>query len=460
MGFFFTVLGVLPLTIVVGELVSEKELRIREGARMMGLKAWVISATWLTTYAVMFVITALLMALATGWSVYKHSIPVIIFAMFYLFYISLYAFAFFMSSFFSRAQTAAAFSAIIFIASLFLGDLATNADSRGAKLLGALAPPVALSMGSQTASRLESAGVGVTRGTFTSQIDLFSVADSLLMMFIASVILMLLGVYLQEVLPNEYGTPRKWYFFLKPSFWCGSGSGNDRVAVAPAADPVVRPHSLNDAVGHVSLSGSRGGGADAADDGTGSVLTIFDNEPYSKIEPPDMVLAGRELVRLRGLRKTFPQVNAAGETVQFAAVNALSLDMYEGQIFTLLGHNGAGKSTTFNMLTGLFPMTSGKVTVLGRDLAAEMDQIRKHMGVCPQHDILYSHLSVREHLELYAAIKGVSQLDIPAVAQSMLDDVGLGIAGDNKADALAGTLSGGQKRKLSVGIAQIGRAHV
>ena len=451
MGFFFTILGVLPITLVVGELVSEKELRIREGTRMMGLKTWVISLTWWLTYAALFAVTCLLMILTTTWSIYQYSNTLIIFIFFYAYYMALYAFAFFMSTFFSRAQTAASFSAIIFIVSLFLGDMAAASSSaRSAKLLGSFAPSIALAYGSRSVARLESGSVGVTWSTLDTEIENYSVADSIMMLILTSVIMLVLGLYLQEVLPNEYGTPRKWYFFLKPSFWCGSKAPKARSAV----DESVRS-SLLSPNGNNSSSldvGQRG------DDGTGTGLTIFDNEPYSKIEAPDAFVRGKELVRIRGLRKTFPlQGVPDGE---FVAVNALSLDMYEGQIFTLLGHNGAGKSTMLNALTGLYPMTSGHVTVLGRDLAAEMDQIRMQMGVCPQHDILYSHLSVREHLELYAAIKGVPEAEVAAAAQRMIDEVGLGATGDNKANALAGTLSGGQKRKLSVGIALIGDSKI
>jgi ATP-binding cassette subfamily A (ABC1) protein 3 len=72
-------------------------------------------------------------------------------------------------------------------------------------------------------------------------------------------------------------------------------------------------------------------------------------------------------------------------------------------LFVLLGHNGAGKSTTFNMLTGLMPLTEGDATIFGLSVRRDMDKISKIMGVCPQHDILWDNLTGREHLELFGA---------------------------------------------------------
>ena len=86
------------------------------------------------------------------------------------------------------------------------------------------------------------------------------------------------------------------------------------------------------------------------------------------------------------------------------AVNDLTVSMFQGQIFSLLGHNGAGKTTTISMLTGMVSPTDGYLSVLGQ---TETTKIREMLGVCPQHDTLYENLTVQEHLELFAAFKGI-----------------------------------------------------
>ena len=104
------------------------------------------------------------------------------------------------------------------------------------------------------------------------------------------------------------------------------------------------------------------------------------------------------------------------------------------------------------MLTGLMPQTSGNVSYFEYDINNDMQEIRKFMGVCPQFDILFDNLTVKEHLELYATLKGMSQADIPQTVEKMIKDLKL----EEKMNYLSKTLSGGQKRKLSTGIAFIG----
>lgn len=79
-------------------------------------------------------------------------------------------------------------------------------------------------------------------------------------------------------------------------------------------------------------------------------------------------------------------------------VNKLSLSFFESEVFCLLGHNGAGKSTTINILTGILQPDSGKINILGYDYYTQMNEIRSKTGVCLQIDVLYDDLTVKEHL--------------------------------------------------------------
>ncbi|KAF2360722.1 ABC transporter-like [Trinorchestia longiramus] len=131
-----------------------------------------------------------------------------------------------------------------------------------------------------------------------------------------------------------------------------------------------------------------------------------------------------------------------------------SLTIYEDQITAILGHNGAGKTTLFNMLTGMTEITSGSATVFGLNVgdSADLREIRSMTGVCPQHDILFTVLTPREHLMFYARIRGINEDKLEEVVETTLKEVDLATKADCKAD----DLSGGQKRKLSIGIALIG----
>jgi len=94
------------------------------------------------------------------------------------------------------------------------------------------------------------------------------------------------------------------------------------------------------------------------------------------------------------------------------AVKGIDLDIYEGEVFCLLGHNGAGKTTTISMLTGLLGATEGNAFINGNSINENMDTIRKSLGICPQHDVLFSRLTTREHLYLYARLKGVDNSNV------------------------------------------------
>ena len=78
----------------------------------------------------------------------------------------------------------------------------------------------------------------------------------------------------------------------------------------------------------------------------------------------------------------------------------------------MLGHNGAGKSTTMSVLTGLIPPTRGTALVYGHDIRTDIDEIRKRLGICPQHNVLFNHLTVEEHMWFFAKLKGMSKNEI------------------------------------------------
>ena len=128
--------------------------------------------------------------------------------------------------------------------------------------------------------------------------------------------------------------------------------------------------------------------------------------------------------------------------------------MYTDQIFVLLGHNGAGKSTCLNMLSGMCAQTSGQAKIFGYDIFNQMPKVRQMIGVCPQNDILFDLLTVEEHLHFFYDLKGANPNT--QVKQAQIDKIMKDVGIDDKSNTLAYQLSGGSKRKLSVAIALIG----
>jgi ATP-binding cassette subfamily A (ABC1) protein 3 len=118
----------------------------------------------------------------------------------------------------------------------------------------------------------------------------------------------------------------------------------------------------------------------------------------------------------------------------------------------LPGINGAGKTSTLQILSGDILPTSGGAQLAGLDIITQQLQVRRLLGYCPQFDAILDLLSVREHLELYARIKGVPEPEVRSVVETKLVEMDLKPF-ENK---LAGRLSGGNKRKLGVANALVG----
>ncbi len=144
------------------------------------------------------------------------------------------------------------------------------------------------------------------------------------------------------------------------------------------------------------------------------------------------------VISIRGLRKSY------GE---FEAVRGVDLEVAAGEVFAFLGPNGAGKTTTVEILEGYRRRSGGEVSVLGEDPERAGRAWRERIGVVLQNCRLDPYLTVRESLGLYAGYYSA-----PRPVDEVVELVGLG----GKADARTGGLSGGQQRRLDVGMALVG----
>ena len=227
-----------------------------------------------------------------------------------------------------------------------------------------------------------------------------------------------------QVWPTEFGTQKKWNFLFEKSYWYKEGKTFGSPYKIVASNQSSSP---------------------AAEE----------NSQYAHIEEVPASLQAqiqnKVCVDVQGLFKQFNTTNGVK-----VAVDRLNLTMFQGQITALLGHNGAGKTTTLSMLTGLLPADGGTAVIDGYDLNSEMVAIRRKLGVCPQHDILFPELTVEEHLQLFAFFKGTKKEFVLEEVEKAIVSVGL----TEKRKEFSKNLSGGQKRKLSVAIAFIGNSKI
>lgn len=133
------------------------------------------------------------------------------------------------------------------------------------------------------------------------------------------------------------------------------------------------------------------------------------------------------------------------------AVDKINLEIYEGELFGLLGINGAGKTTTIRMLTGLSAVTDGEAEILGHSIKTDMQEIKPLINVSTQETAVAGNLTVRENLELIANIYGMNKSDIKGCIGEIVTSLEL----DEVISQRAKTLSGGWQRRLSIAMALI-----
>uniref|UniRef100_A0A3B3YXP1 ABC transporter domain-containing protein n=1 Tax=Poecilia mexicana TaxID=48701 RepID=A0A3B3YXP1_9TELE len=414
MPLFMTLAWMYSVAIIIKGVVYEKEARLKETMRIMGLNNGTLWLSWFISSLIPLLISAglLVMLLKMG-NLLPYSDSGVVFLFLGSFGVVTIMQCFLISTLFSRANLAAACGGIIYF-TLYLPYVLCVAWQDyvgfGAKLVVSLLSPVAFGFGCEYFALFEEQGVGIQWSNLLAsplEEDSYNLTTSICLMLFDAVLYGIMTWYIEAVFPGQYGIPRPWYFPFTRTYWCGEKENQN-----------------------INTPLSKKGNADA----------VCIEEDPSHIDPG---------VYIENLVKIYSHGNKL-------AVDGLTLKFYEGQITSFLGHNGAGKTTTMSILTGLFPPTSGTAYILGKDIRSELSTIRQNLGVCPQHNVLFSMLTVEEHIWFYARLKGLPEEKVKAEMEQIVNDVGL----PHKRKSRTSTLSGGMQRKLSVALAFVGGSKV
>ncbi|PKU47979.1 atp-binding cassette sub-family a member 13 [Limosa lapponica baueri] len=239
------------------------------------------------------------------------------------------------------------------------------------------------------------------------------------MMFFDSILYSIGGWYFSNIIPGKFGLKNRWYFPFTLSYWKNLCGAERR-----------KRHYLNSNM-------------------------FFFNENFQEKDPAP---PGWKGPCMEGATIGVVLLSLTKEHVdgQKAAVKDLSLTFHRGQITALLGPNGAGKTTVISLLTGQYPPSSGTIIINGKDIRTDLAAIRTELGVCPQYDVLFNILTVREHLLLYGSVKapGWTTEQLNQYVSGALEDVDL----SQHQYKPVGALSGGMKRRLSIAISFIGNS--
>ncbi|KPA77105.1 ATP-binding cassette protein subfamily A member 3 putative (ABCA3) [Leptomonas pyrrhocoris] len=402
---------VLPLIYVLAFLYSvsqqvkrtvlEKELRIREAMLIMGLKQWTLYVSDFVVQLFIFVMTCILCTVMLKTTYVTKSDPMVLFLIFFIFALTTIPLSGIIAAFFSKARLASLVAPVIYF--ILVIPMFAMANAKGSIVTGfSMFSPSGFAA-ALNVFLVHETGSGCGRREITSSHDDPTMAVILGMLTADFFLYYLLMLYLDAVVPKEWGTPKHPLFFvLDPIDWCFQRK-------------------------HKRLEGGPDGRAENG---------VFETTDYAD-----------DVVSFDGLRKEYTR---GGE--RFLAVNNLYWGMQEGEISVLLGHNGAGKTTVLNMMTGMTEPDEGDCYIYGHSVRTEKSAVRQLLGFCPQHNILWSELTCRDHLEFYGKIKGLKGWELEDAICGMLFETDL----LDKMDQPAGRLSGGMKRKLSIAIAFVG----
>ena len=400
--------------------MHEKETGLKEAMKLMGMHSWMYWLSWYIKMQILLLPSILVMIVCykvqlplksgQGYAAIVNKTSAAVFSLFlFLYSSSLTTFTLACSTLFKKSNSAAAGTGIIyFVSYIYASVISLRFESASSfeKIILSFVNNLGMSLGVQLIGIFEGLGYGINFSNFTRGIslqDTFSMFNVMVILFLNNFVHMFLIYYFDNLFPGDHGVGKPWHFVFS-QFYNSKSCLNER----------------NKKTQNIEMNGRN----------------FFENESvYS---------ARRIGIRIVDLFKEFKQL---GQTK--TAVDNLNLNIYEGQITVLLGHNGAGKSTTISMITGICEPTSGTVLINDKDIVTNTKEARSVLGYCPQHNLLFEDLTVYEHLKFFSKLK--QNFDENEI-NKMLELTNLA----DKRNALAKTLSGGMKRKLSVAIAFIG----
>lgn len=430
---FTTIVFASNVVTVAYFMIRERQSKQKELMRLMGLFDSSLFLSWVMLFALINFFVTLIVAVMIYGIMIERSDFTLLFAILYLAGMGVTAMGMALSTMFSseRLGSLCAFGVLQITGIVFVSLKLDNPDADkdenavsedvSMELLYALSllPAVGFILTVNTYLKMDLYQDGCTWGRIYQQYDRYKVGYGLNMLIMSFFSFIMLYVYLEQIMQHDVGIARPWYFPLTPSFW-------------------------QEVFGHGTLSFDDAG-----------TRAIDDDRPekgdYYEAEDSEMqrdLRNQKEVIKVRNLTKVF--TDASGQVIP--AIDGLNLTMYKNECFCLLGHNGAGKTTTMSVMTGMIEQTSGTVEVFGQPMPQEKLTVRKSMGFCMQHNVLWDVLTVSEHMVLFGSLVGLTKEETEERSADLLEKVELSY----KKDAKANALSGGMKRKLNVGMALLG----
>jgi len=493
LSFFIIIAYLCPLCIIVFRIVQEKESKAKEGMKIMGLNSSIYFLSYFIYWIIQNTVYSLINALILT-KLLKYVQVYFIFIFFWLYGMAIFSFAYFLQAIMKKTRVAIIMTVLLYFTMYFISAAVLQQDiKQSSKILLSIMPPTCLGFGLFTLTKFDSNQVNFTLEKLNVLYNNYSVGNMYAMLAFNFILYLILGFYLENVLPQEFGIQKPWYFVCQKSFWCRKSK--KKVVDLPINfkenkknttivkenkssfekfnyDNITKNYLGKDVISQdfdeneskslcVNLLGMSKQNENDLEKFRSSKLSK-DNQNFRKSSDDNInqnfqseemyssKISSGDFLQIKNLKKEFEDGKIA--------VDDLNLNIYNNEIFALLGHNGAGKSTTISILTGLYEATSGEAIYCGDNILEpnNMTDFRRKLGICPQTDVLFNDLTVQEHLEMFSIFKGIEKEKIQNEVEKILADIYF----ESKRDTLAKFLSGGEKRKLSIAIALIGGSQI
>ena len=446
LGYMITIILVIaymsPLSIYVYRIVGEKETKTKEGMKIMGLGEGEYFLSYFIQYVVISIFVSFINALL--FKVVLTCIPLYyLYLTVFLWSLDVFALIYFFQSFIDKTRIALVLSLVIYFI-MYCASLACMFEktSLTIKVILSFLPAVSLNLGVLLMSKFEYHFRKFYDRDFLIRHTNYSLGLMFLQLTLDFILYLFIGYYLHNALPHDFGIRRPWYFLCTCEYW--SNKKNKSIK----KDKIVKSleEKEKESINNIKIYKNKEENEliEEKEDLYGDSPNFESEEIYKDKKNKDDVLKIRNIVKIFGDGKK--------------AVDGVNLNFYKDEIFALLGHNGAGKTTLISMLTGMYEATEGKAMYEDINIleSINMDIFRQKLGICPQHDILFGDLNIREHLEMFSIFKGVDSSNVENEVNKILHDFLL----EDIQYILAKNLSAGQRRKLSIAIALIGGSKV
>lgn len=461
-AFYFFIPPMVIFVVTLIELLREKESRLRQGLNVMGMYSVTYWGSWLTKGIWVSLVSSNILCtvgILAGFDTFTNTPYLILIIVFSSFVLAMIALACFLATVLKSMKAGYTISYGFILGGLVLQSFMANVRLlymlhsdmlpmwiRIVHYILFLYPPfnfakaygdIARRSGRRF-SRHDRAwvnGPGFTWRSFVHNIrgDLAGMkyrvpctGITVLILLADAAFFMLLTWYFDHVMENNRSSGQPPYFIFTKKFWRCRRRKSTEVA-EEGSEMIIMTHS-EDSIDSVEMHRKhviRSSLSDVHKDG----------------------------VKFVNISKTFAMgFCGVSSAKDIHAVKSVYLEVNKNTLLALLGHNGAGKTTMMNMLTGIVEISEGNIIVSGHDISENLAEARRKIGYCPQFDVLWDELTAREHLLLFGQLKGYRGEYLSNEVIRILKSVNL----LNVADHHVSTYSGGMKRRLSVCISGIG----